>query len=308
MPAKHSIRSSWMWKTLLLICSVGLWAASATAADMQPETRTRAGGEPLLQSLEGELAPGSLLVGKARPQATVRLNGRRLRLTPQGRFVFGFGRDAKGQVALTVSLDEREERHVWHLKDRKWPVQRVAGVPERTVEPPSGETLKRIRRETAAVQAARSRESELQYFLREFRWPLHGPITGVYGSQRVYNGEPGRPHYGIDIARPAGTPVRAPNAGRVTLAHPDMFYSGGTLIMDHGYGVSSTFIHLQSIKVKEGETVKKGQVVGTVGSSGRATGAHLDWRINWYQTRINPATVVGPMKQRYRSAGHAGGE
>ena len=297
-----------MWRTLLLICSVGLWTATASAADTEPESQTHAGKEPLLESLEGEFAPGSLLVGKTRPRATVRLDGRRLRLTPEGRFVFGFGRDAEGLVGLTIALEEREESHVYRLEDRDWPVQKVEGVPQRTVDPPSGETLKRIRRETAAVQTARSSESDLEHFLQQFRWPLHGPVTGVYGSQRIYNGEPGRPHYGIDIARAAGTPVRAPNAGKVTLAHPNMFYSGGTLIIDHGYGVSSTFIHLKNIKVEEGETVKKGQIVGTVGASGRATGAHLDWRINWYQTRINPETLVGPMNKRYRSADHAGGK
>lgn len=290
-------------KTLLLICSAWLWAVTASAA-----AEIDTGGDALLRSLDGKIAPGSLLVGRTHPRATVRLDGRRLRVTPEGYFVFGFGRDAEGLVGLSLTLDERDEAHVFRLRERDWPLQEVEGVPERTVEPPTGDTLKRIRRETAAVQAARARESDLEHFLNDFRWPLYGSITGVYGSQRIYNGEPGRPHYGIDIARPAGTPVHAPNDGEVVLAHPDMFYSGGTMIIDHGYGVSSTFIHLQDLRAQEGDRVEKGEVVATVGSSGRSTGAHLDWRINWYQTRIDPRTLVGEMKERYRSASNDGDE
>lgn len=303
------MRNNSILKTLLLICSAWLWAATATAAPSDESGPSdQAGEKPLLESLDGEIAPGSLLVGKTRSEATVRLDGRRLRVTPEGYFVFGFGRDAEGLAGLSLKVGEREESHVFRLRERDWPVQEIEGVPERTVEPPTGETLKRIRRETAAVQAARARESDLKHFLNSFRWPLYGPITGVYGSQRIYNGEPGRPHYGVDIARPAGTAVRAPNAGEVVLAHPDMFYSGGTLIIDHGYGVTSTFIHLKDLKVEKGDEVRKGQVVGTVGSSGRATGAHLDWRINWYQTRINPQALVGDMIKRYRSASNTEGD
>lgn len=291
------MRNRLMSRTLLLICSVLLSAQPAWSAD-EP---------PLLESLDGEVAPGSLVVGKTRPGVVVRLDGRRLRLTDEGHFVFGFGRDAEGLVGLSLEHGEREESHVYRLKDRDWPVQRIDGVPQRTVDPPSGETLKRIRRETASIQQARSRESELTHFLDGFQWPLQGPITGVYGSQRIYNGEPRRPHYGVDIARPAGTEVAAPAAGEVTLAHPDMFYSGGTLIIDHGFGVSSTFIHLQDILVEEGDSVAAGDPVATVGASGRSTGPHLDWRINWYQTRIDPQSVVGEMDQDQKASSDAEG-
>jgi biotin carboxyl carrier protein len=276
-----------MWKTLLLICSAAL--SLPVFAAQEPER--------LLESLDGEIAPGSMVIGKTRPGAEVTLDGRSLRLTPEGYFVFGFGRDADGLVGLNLQYKDQQEDHVYELAERDWPVQRIEGVPQRTVDPPTGETLKRIRREAAQVASARRADSDLQYFLDGFQWPLTGPVTGVYGSQRVYNGEPGRPHYGVDIARPAGTPVRAPAAGTVTLAHPDMFYSGGTLIIDHGYGISSTFIHLQEVRVEEGDRVEQGQEIATVGASGRATGAHLDWRINWYQTRINPQSVVKPMPE-----------
>ncbi len=297
------MRNNSILKTLLLICSAWLGASAVVAAPIE-ET----GDEPLLKSLDGEVAPGALLVGKTRPEAIVRLDGRRLRVTPDGYFVFGFGRDAEGLVGLSLEAGERRASHVFRLRERDWPVQEIEGVPERTVEPPEGQTLKRIRQETAAVQAARARGSDLKHFLNSFRWPLHGRITGVYGSQRIYNGEPGRPHYGVDIARPTGTPVKSPNAGEVVLAHPNMFYSGGTLIIDHGYGVTSTFIHLKDLKVEKGDQVRKGQIVATVGSSGRATGPHLDWRINWYQTRIDPQTLVGDMIKRYRSASNTDGD
>lgn len=249
----------------------------------------------LLEKLSGEVAPGSLVIGKTRPGATVLLDGRELRLTADGHFVFGFGRDAEGLVGLTLRHEGHEESYVYELAERQWDIQRIEGVPQETVDPPSGELLERIREEVRLVREARRTDSDMTHFLNGFQWPLTGPITGVYGSQRFYNGEPRRPHYGVDIARPAGTPVTAPAGGVVTLVHENMFYSGGTLIIDHGYGVSSTFIHLKDILVREGERVEQGQRVATVGASGRSTGAHLDWRINWYQRRIDPQTVVGEM-------------
>ena len=160
---------------------------------------------------------------------------------------------------------------------------------------PNPEDLARIKRDQAEVKAARSVHSALRGFLESFRWPAAGIITGVYGSRRVLNGEPRNPHYGIDIAAPAGTPVLAPASGRVTLAHPDMYYTGATLILDHGLGVSSTFLHLQDIDVGIGQTVAAGEQIGRVGSSGRSTGPHLDWRINWFDVRVDPALLVGPM-------------
>lgn len=145
------------------------------------------------------------------------------------------------------------------------------------------------------VGKARRRSEDRQDFLNTYRWPLIGPITGVFGSQRVYNGTPGRPHYGVDVARPVGATVIAPNSGVVTLVHNDMFYSGGTLIIDHGQGISSTFIHLSKILVAPGQEVETGQPIAEVGATGRATGPHLDWRMNWHGQRLDPALLVGPM-------------
>lgn len=269
----------------LLICSL-LLASCAT-----PTGRPA----PLLHGLSGDIEPGGMVIGATDPDTDVSLDGRALRVTPDGHFVFGFGRDATGRAVLTLRRGGRSERHEYELAHRDWRIQRVDGVPQRTVAPPGPELLKRIHREVKMVRDARATDSDRTAFLEHFRWPLTGPITGVYGSQRVYNGKPGRPHYGVDIARPRGTIVRAPADGVVTLVDADMFYSGGTLIVDHGYGVSSTFIHLSRILVKKGQRVAQGQPIARVGSSGRATGAHLDWRVNWYQTRLDPQTLVPAM-------------
>lgn len=245
--------------------------------------------------LRGELTQGGLVWGKVAPGTRVQLDGRSVRVTPAGDFVIGFDRDAKATAKLVeVGPDGARREHVLRIAPRRYDIQQVTGVPQRTVTPPP-EQLERIRREAELVGQARATDSDLLAFVGPFRWPLVGRISGVYGSQRFYNGEPGRPHYGVDVAAPVGTPVVAPADAVVTLAHPDMFFSGGTLIMDHGYGVSSTFLHLSRVLVKEGDAVKAGQVVALVGATGRATGPHLDWRINWFNARIDPQLVAGPM-------------
>ncbi len=242
--------------------------------------------------LKGELTQGALLFGQLDAEATVRLNGKELAVSPDGKFVFGFGRDAELQHSLTWSLDGE----TWHsqqliLEPRNYAIQYVEGVPQQTVNPAPAK-LKRIREEARLVKKARADISALGYLFDGFIAPMQGPVTGVYGSQRVYNGKPKRPHFGIDYAAPVGTPVYAPAAGVVTMAHADMFYSGGTLIVDHGYGVSSSFLHLSEVLVSEGQNVKQGDKIGLVGRGGRATGPHLDWRMNWLDQRIDPALVL----------------
>jgi murein DD-endopeptidase MepM/ murein hydrolase activator NlpD len=247
--------------------------------------------------LTGKREQGALLVGQTAPGNRILLDGKPVRVTSDGRFVIGFDRDAKPQATLTeIAPSGQQYQHQLQIAQRQYDIQRIEGVPQRTVTPPP-EQLKRIREEAALVSRARQTDSDLLHFLAGFQWPLTGRISGVYGSQRVYNGEPGRPHFGVDIAAPTGTPVRAPADAVVTLAHPDMFFSGGTLILDHGYGVSSTFIHLSEVLVKPGDVVKTGDVVARVGATGRATGPHLDWRINWFDVRIDPTTVVPPMAE-----------
>ncbi|MGB1219885.1 MAG: M23 family metallopeptidase [Alcanivoracaceae bacterium] len=262
-----------------LLAGLSLFAASAALAEV-----------PL--ALRGEPAPGSLMIGKTDPSARVLLGEQPLKVDSDGWFVFGFGRDDGGKHTLVVESGSERLERVLQLTPRDWSVQYIEGVPQETVTPPP-ERLARIRAEAALVREARATDSSLSFFRDTFSWPLAAPITGVYGSQRVYNGTPKRPHFGVDLAAPVGTPVYAPAGGKVTLAHPDMFYSGGTLLLDHGLGVSSTFIHLHRIHVKEGDMVAQGQLIGEVGKSGRATGAHLDWRINWFAERLDPQWFLG---------------
>lgn len=245
--------------------------------------------------LNGEFSQGGLVYGKASPEDKIFLDGKPIRITNDGHFIFGFGRDAKATSLLTYTpANGKTITKTLSVKQREYNIQKVEGVPQRTVTP-SKKSLQRIKKETALIKKARATDSDLKYFLNDFQWPLIGPLTGFYGSQRVYNGVPKRPHYGLDIAAPTGTLVVAPNDAVITLAHPDMFYSGGTVIMDHGYGLSSTFIHLSEVLVKEGDKVKKGDPVGKVGAGGRATGPHLDWRINWYNVRLDPQLIMPPM-------------
>lgn len=247
--------------------------------------------------LEGRFAQGSLVFGRTDPGASVHFADREIRVSPDGVFVIGFGRDAESPQRLVVEgpNGERIERSL-EIARRDYDIQRIDGVPPETVSPPE-EAWERIRKEVELVREARRRDDSRTDFLRDFIWPVTGPITGVYGSQRVYNGEPRRPHYGIDIAAAAGTEVRAPAGGIVTVAHEDMYFSGGTLLLDHGHGLSSAFLHLRTLAVDVGERVERGDTIGTVGAGGRSTGAHLDWRINWFQRRLDPRQLVGPMPE-----------
>ncbi|MCG8317659.1 MAG: M23 family metallopeptidase [Pseudomonadales bacterium] len=273
-----------MIKTLLFLLSLGLsFSTQATILELKNS------------ELTGQFKQGGMIFGKTEPGAVVQLNGNTVRVTPKGRFVFGFGRDAKANQQLEIIFNNGEKiTQKLTVQAREYNIQKIEGVPQKTVTP-SPESLARIKKETALVKKARANDSDLEHFLQTFQWPLIGAITGVYGSQRVYNGVPKRPHYGLDIAAPTGTLVYAPADAVITMVHPDMFYSGGTLIMDHGYGISSTFIHLSEVLVKVGDKVKQGDPVGKVGAGGRATGPHLDWRINWYKVRLDPQLLMPAM-------------
>ena len=246
--------------------------------------------------LKGEPQQGAILFGRTEPGAQVLHDGKNVPVSEQGDFVIGFEREAPATSTLEVKLpDGRRLVRKLEVAKRDYNIQRIDGLPPSKVTPRKKEELERIRSETALVKKARARLDQRTDYAGGFQWPAQGPITGVYGSQRILNGKPRRPHYGVDIAGPVGKPVRAPADGIVTLVHPDMFFSGGTLIMDHGHGLSSTFIHLNRILVSEGAHVKQGQVVAEMGATGRATGPHLDWRMNLRGKRVDPQTVVEPM-------------
>ncbi len=245
--------------------------------------------------LRGELIPGGVLLGQLKPGESVFYDGEELPLGRERHFVIGLDRDHAGPLKLTV-VNSAGEHIAYELAiaKRDYRIQRVEGIAKKIMNP-AEDDLKRIREEAKQVRKARAGLSSREDFLEPFIWPIEGPITGVYGSQRVYNGVPGRPHYGVDVAAPVGAPVRAPAAGKVVLAHSNMFYSGGTLILDHGHGLSSSFLHLSKIHVKPGDEVQGGELIAEVGATGRATGPHLDWRMNWRGHRVDPQLLVPPM-------------
>ena len=245
--------------------------------------------------LDGPRTQGGLVRGRVPPGSKVEYDGAAVRVSTGGWFLVGFGRDAPPEAELVVvHADGRRERQVLKVEQRDYDIQRIDGLPPRKVTP-SEEDLVRIRADVKMVKKARAVDDPRADFLSGFRWPVKGRISGVYGSQRILNGEPRRPHFGIDIAAPTGTKVVAPTDGVVTLVHPDMYFSGGTMIVDHGHGLSSAFLHLSRILVEKGERVTQGQVIAEVGSTGRSTGPHLDWRINLFDRRLDPALLVGPM-------------
>ena len=247
--------------------------------------------------LQGNSIQGGMLWGQTSATAEIRFGDRRVPVLPDGQFLLGLGRDMPASVELVVE-DEATCRQIVAVAARDYRVQRIEGVPQRTVTP-SDEHLERIRVEREKVRAAKSRRllstDGLLAVQQGFVWPVTGRISGVYGSQRIYNGTPGTPHYGVDVARPKGTPVLAPAAGEVTLAEPDLFYSGGTVILDHGYGFSSSFLHLSEVSVSVGDRLAPGDLLGAIGATGRATGPHLDWRMSWFNQRIDPQLLVPPM-------------
>jgi len=248
--------------------------------------------------LSGPARQGGMLLGKVSPGSQVFLDKKELMVAPDGRFVIGFDRDAAASAELVVVTADGERMvKKLDIAPRQYNIQRVEGIAKKIMSP-NEQDLKRIRSEAVEVVQARAKRLQRMDFAGKFQWPLVGPISGVFGSQRVYNGVPGRPHYGVDVAAPTGTPVSTPAPGTVTLAHPDMFYSGGTLIIDHGHGVSSTLMHLSKVLVKVGDEVVPGDIVAEVGASGRATGPHLDWRMNWMKARIDPQLLVVPMSQQ----------
>jgi len=241
--------------------------------------------------LRGDWQQGGLVLGSIDPGTKIIFQGRQVDVSPEGHFIIALGRDAPAQVTLVLDNKGVVDKRVFKVAQREYDIQKIEGVPRETVEPPP-EVLDRIAREAALVASARSGSDPRLDYLDGFAKPLEGRISGVYGSQRYYNGVPRNPHYGLDIAAPEGALVRAPAAGVVRLAHPDLYFSGGTLIVDHGYGLFSSFIHLSEILVSQGQVVEPGDEIARVGSTGRATGPHLDWRINWFDVRIDPALVL----------------
>ena len=280
----------------ILNCVVVLSAAAsmsfaAAAAEVNDQTNGLSGQEQIDVVLNGKFTQGALLRGQAPAGAKVTLNGETVQTNKDGKFVVGFEREAPLQQTLIVELaDGNKWQRDITLGKREYNIQRIEGLEQKMVTPPA-EVTARIKQDNINVANARSGNSDLDALFTKFEWPANGVISGVYGSQRILNGVPKWPHYGLDIANETGTPVYAPVDGVVTLAD-DLYYSGNTLILDHGMRVFSTFLHMDTIMVEVGETVKQGEQIGTIGSTGRSTGPHLDWRINLGNIRLDPQTVI----------------
>lgn len=253
------------------------------------------------QALEisGSFKQGGLVIGKAAPGSKITLDGRDVAVAPDGSFIFGFGRDAGRSARLTVSAPggEREERTIT-VAGRDYKIQRIDGLPNRKVTPRSPADLARIKLDQRLIAQVRKVTSPATHFAKGFTWPVTGRISGVFGSQRILNGKPRRPHNGVDIAAPTGTPVVAMADGVIALVHEDMFFTGKTVMIDHGLGLSSVYIHMNDITVAKGDFVAKGGQIGTVGQTGRATGPHLHWGVSWHKTHLDPALLVPPMTAR----------
>ena len=241
---------------------------------------------------QGKFIQGHFIIGKTESGTKVLIDKKEVRITDDGYFVFGIGRDRKYDVVITLNKDGNKQKIVKKVLKRKYNIQRIDGLPEEQVNPPE-EVYVRIKKENKLIGDAKAIDSNLTYFKNKFIVPIENTIiTGVYGSQRILNGEPKWPHYGLDFAADEGTTIKAMLDGIVTLAEPDLYYTGGTLMFDHGHGISTIYLHMQKLLVKKGQKIKQGDVIGTVGSTGRATGPHLDIRLNWFQTRLDPETVL----------------
>jgi len=244
--------------------------------------------QPARFFVTGAMEQGSLALGSAPPGSLAALDGRPLRITSGGHFAFGFAPDQTRASLVTVRYpDGGGDSRSFTPTVRKYEVQRVNGLPQNTVTPPP-QVSERIAREAETIYLARLNDSGGEDFLSGFDWPAPGVESGVFGSQRIDNGMTMSPHYGVDMAAPVGTPIRAPADGVVVISD-DYYLDGGFTLIDHGQGVSTSYLHQSKRLVKAGEAVKRGQRIGLIGATGRATGPHLHWAMNWFEVRLDPS-------------------
>lgn len=267
-------------------------AQQRTETALPPPATLRDVGDVLGIVFPTSVSQGAMVIGKVPAGSVVRYAGRDLRVTTYGSVVFGVGRDEKGPVRVSVLSPNVPAKTIEiAVTTRDWPIESIKGVPPATVNPPKA-IAERIAREQARVSATRTRDDDRTGFAQAFIWPVKGRISGRFGNQRVYNGTPKSPHSGMDIAVPTDTPVKAPADGVVTFADPGLYLTGGTVVLDHGHGISSNFLHLSRIDSKLGDSVKQGDVIAAVGATGRVTGPHLHWGMSWFDVRIDPLLVL----------------
>lgn len=258
-----------------------LFAATTVRADVSLE-------------LYGQAVEGGLMFGKTEPGAKVSLEQQSVDVSADGHFLVSFGRDAAGEKMLSIKVSDRAHQEPIIVADREFKIERIDGLPKRKVTP-DPKAIARIGKEKKAITAARKETSNQPYYLSGFQWPSTGRISGVYGSQRILNGKPRRPHYGTDIAAPTGTPIRSVAPGRVVFVHPGMFFNGKTVLIDHGLGLRSIYIHMSEASVEPGQQVDLNTKIGAIGQTGRATGPHLHFGMTHGSTHIDPEVILGPM-------------
>jgi len=240
---------------------------------------------------KGKFLQGHFIIGITDANAKIIIGKKEVKVSKDGYFVFGIDRDRKFDVTITKIINGNKEIITKPVLKRKYNIQRIDGLEESKVTPPES-VYKRIKEENNKIGEARAINSDLSFFKNEFIMPVEGIISGVYGSQRILNGKPKWPHYGIDIAAKQGSMIKSSGSGIVTMAEDDLYYTGGTIIMDHGHGISTIYSHLETVMVSVGDKINQGDIIGTVGSTGRSTGPHLDFRVNWFQTRLDPMSVL----------------
>jgi murein DD-endopeptidase MepM/ murein hydrolase activator NlpD len=277
---------------------MAIWTVLFCTASMAVTTNSTAREDSaiLLKLVSGKAVQGGMLVFQTKAGTKIILDGLELPVSADGLFVLGFHRDdVTPQELLAMDASGKTAKLTLTPEMRDWEIQRIDNLPTNMVTPPEA-VITRIKKDIKNVKAARAVISDFDDVLKNgFVWPVWGRISGIYGAQRILNGKPRQPHYGIDIAAPSGVAVRAAGAGRVTMAM-DLYFTGGTVIIDHGFGLNSTYSHLKDMYVRPGDRVTRGGVIGSVGSTGRSTGPHLDWRINWRHKRLDPLLIAGPLR------------
>ena len=264
-----------------------LLAAAAIDVVAAPATSTA----PVI---DGRWQQGAPLFGSVAPGSKLKFEGREVSVSDDGHFVIGIAYDAPPAAELTLTTPSGAvQRLEYSVEPRTYDVQKISGLPQGMVEPPAA-VLARIEADQRLVAGARTFDTSIDDFSKGFVWPVSAEVTGIYGSNRIHNGVPKQPHFGIDLAAPEGAPVRAATGGVVRLAHRDLYYTGGTIILDHGHGLTTTYLHLSKLDVKDGQTVERGAVIGRVGKTGRATGPHLCWRANWFDVRLDASLLLQP--------------
>jgi murein DD-endopeptidase MepM/ murein hydrolase activator NlpD len=287
------------WGVLVLLLAACV-AAEPTPAAEAPAATPAPLAEPapmpppaMALNCAGAFTQGGVVICRTVPGAQMFVDGVESgRADAQGWAVIGFNREhpAQGQVEARVGRETLSQSYA--IAPRQFDIQRVDGLPQNTVTPSDPAVLARIQRESALKQVGFASMSNLEGFLDGFIWPVDGRISGTWGNQRILNGTPSTPHFGVDIAAPTGTPIRAPAAGVVSFANPDMHYEGGLVFIDHGQGLITMYLHMSRLDVVEGQRVAQGDVIGAVGASGRATGPHLCWRMRWRERQLDPSVAI----------------